>query len=376
MKIYGSTSLHEILGDMIVYRNLDPVDARLPRFEKIRNSVNIPTGKFPRKGKPAYAEVVVQLLRAAANLVDPNFSIQQLVYLGDTQLNDGNAFLTICDAGNWPGLAFIAAENRLLPSVDLIGHSNKTLYLANRWSALKDFEVYCRNQGFLMGEGTAVIVDLDKTALGARGRNDQVINQARVNAVKQTVGNLLGQAFDLEGFQRAYELLNQEAYHPFTTDNQDYLAYTCLILGSDLFTLDSLLDLLARKEIITFNQFLARVNDQLEGLSQPLREVHDSFNALVQAGDPTPFKTFRYQEYLTTIARMGTTANQENVTELLDNELVITHEVCEMALRWKNNGALLFGLSDKPDEACFPGKDLADQYHLPLHKTITYVVGE
>ena len=153
MKVYGSTSLYEILGDMIVYRNLDPVDPRLPSFEEIMNSVSIPSGKIPRKGQPAYAEIVVQQLRAAANLVDPNFAIQQLVYLGDTQLNDGNAFLTICDAGNWPGLAFIAAENQLPPSVDLIDHSNKTLFLANRWSALKDFEVYCRDQGFSDGRG-------------------------------------------------------------------------------------------------------------------------------------------------------------------------------------------------------------------------------
>lgn len=376
MKIYGSTSLYEILGDMIVYRNLDPIDARLPRFEEIRNSVNIPTGEIPRKGKPAYAEVVVKLLRAAANLVDPNLSIQQIVYIGDTQQNDGNAFLTICDAGNWPGLAFIAAENQLPLSVDLINHSNKTIFLVNRWSALNDFEVYCRDQGFLLGKGTAVIVDLDKTALGARGRNDHVINQARVNAVKQTVGKLLGKAFDLKGFQQAYEILNQDTYHPFTTDNQDYLAYICLILGSDLFTLDSLMDLLAREEIITFNQFLARVSDQLERLSQPLREVHDSFNSFVQSGDPTPFKTFRHQEYLTTTSRMGTNANQDNVKNFLDNELVITHEVSEMALRCKNSGALLFGLSDKPDEACFPTKDLADQDHLPLHKTNAYVVGE
>jgi len=376
MNVYGSTSLYEILGDMIVFRNLDPVDPRLPSFDEIRSSIKIPTGKIPRKGKPAYAEVVVQLLQAAAKLDDPNLPIQELVYLGDTKLNDGNAFLTICDAGNWQGLAFIAAENQLPPSVELIEYSNKTIYIANRWSALKDFEEYCRAQGFQLGAGTAVIVDLDKTALGARGRNDQVINKARVNAVKQTVGNVLDKAFDLEGFQRAYELLNQERYHPFTTDNQDYLAYTCLMLGSDLFTLDSLLDILAGGEINTFNQFLALVNDQVEKLSQPLREVHDSFYSFVQAGDPTPFKTFRYQEYLTTTARMGTTANKENITELLENELVITQEVREAALRWKNDSALLFGLSDKPDEACFPGKELADQGHLPLHRIITYVVGE
>ena len=35
-------------------------------------------------------------------------------------------------------------------------------------------------------------------------------------------------------FQTAYERLNQPEYHPFTTDNQDFLVYICLILGGGL----------------------------------------------------------------------------------------------------------------------------------------------
>jgi hypothetical protein len=66
----------------------------------------------------------------------------------------------------------------------------------------------------------------------------------------------------------------------------------------------------------------------------------------------------------------------KTVSELLSNEIVITQEIREAALRWKREGALLFGLSDKPDEACFPGKELAVQGHLPIHCLETYVVGE
>ena len=104
------------------------------------------------------------------------------------------------------------------------------------------------DQLFNQSEGE-IIIDLDKTALGARGRNDHVINQARVEAVRLTVGNLLGDAFDLERFQGDYEILNQPTFHSFTTDNQDYLAYICLILGSDLFELDFLVECLDKGEL-------------------------------------------------------------------------------------------------------------------------------
>ena len=136
MNVYGSTSLHELLDDFVVFRNLDPVDSRLPGLKDIRNSVDVPAGKIPRKGHPAYARVVVFLLKAAAKLIDPNYTIQQLVYIGDTRMNDGNAFVTIANAGDWQGIAFIAAENKYPPSVDLVEEGTTNLFLANRWSAL------------------------------------------------------------------------------------------------------------------------------------------------------------------------------------------------------------------------------------------------
>lgn len=376
MNVYGSTSLHELLGDFVVFRNLDPVDSRLPSLEDVRNSVDIPAGKTPRKGQPAYAQVVVQMLRTAAKLIDPSYNIQQLVYLGDTRMNDGNAFTTIANAGDWPGMAFIAAEDQHPPSVDLVEEGPTSLYFANRWSALKDFETYCHDHGFYLGKDTAVIIDLDKTAFGARGRNDHIINQARVEAVRLTVGNLLGETFDLDRFQEAYDLLNQPVFHSFTTDNQDYLAYICLILGSDLYELDSLVNCLNRKELKTFEQFISDVNDQVEELSPALRQVHNSVYKRVQAGDPTPFKAFRYHEYQTTISRMGCQGDWKTVSELLSKKIVITQEVRDAALRWKGQGALLFGLSDKPDEASIPREDLAAQGYQPIHHIETYAVGE
>ena len=96
----------------------------------------------------------------------------------------------------------------------------------------------------------------------------------------------------------------------------------------------------------------------------------------VQLGDPTPFKAFRYNEYRTTVERMGTARAGLLPAQLLDGEIVITQEVREMALAWREQGALLFGLSDKPDEASIPQPDLAGEGYVPIHRVETHSVGE
>jgi len=387
MRNYGRTSIYEFLGDFVVYRNLAPLDPRLPALPVLRAEVGLPEGITPRKSQPDYARVMAFLLRQARALETPNTPIERLVYVGDTRMNDGTAFANICHAGNWPGLAFIGAERDEPARVEIAEQDSGTLYLANRWAALSDFEDFCRergrhrplrsttSEGFPLDERTAVVVDLDKTALGARGRNDHVIDHARVAAVRRTVGDLLGEAFDPASFQAAYDRLNQPEFHPFTADNQDYLAYMCLILGSGLYALESLVADVRADRLRTFEQFIARVDTRAAELPDHLRSMHGGIYALVQQGDPTPFKSFRYNEYETTVERMGQSDDDLPVTRLLQEEIVITQEVREIALAWKERGALLFGLSDKPDEASIPTDDLSAQGYQPIHRVETHAIG-
>jgi hypothetical protein len=376
MKNYGRASVHEFLGDLIVYRNLTPFDARLPSLAELGPEVGLPEGVTPRKSQPEYARVMAHLLRRARAMDAPGTSIERLVYVGDTRMNDGAAFANICHAGGWPGLAFIGSERDEPARVETVEQEDAMLYLANRWAAISDFDRFCRQQGFPVDERTAVVVDLDKTALGARGRNDHVIDRARVEAVRRTVGDLLGDSFDPQGFQTAYDCLNQPEFHPFTSDNQDYLAYVCLILGSGLYALEPLVDEVRAGRLVTFEQFIVGVNDRAAGLAVNLRRIHSSVYALVRQGDPTPFKAFRYNEYHATIERMGWLGDGAPVAELLEQEIVVTQEVREAALMWREQGALLFGLSDKPDEASIPSDDLAAQGFLPIHRMKTHAVGE
>lgn len=375
MKNYGRASVHEFLGDRIVYRNLVPSDPRLPPLSEVGPKIGLPPDLVPRKTAPEYAQVIVHLLQQARALDVPGTPIQRLVYVGDTPMNDGTAFTNISDAGDWPGLAFIGSDRDEPAGVELVEREWGALYVANRWRALADFRQFCRDRSFPVDEATAVIVDLDKTAVGARGRNDHVIDQSRVEAVRRTVGDLLGDEFDPESFQAAYDLLNQLEFHPFTTDNQDYLAYICLILGSGLYPLDGLVADIRAGRMAAFQQFIAEVDDRVGELPASLRQMHGDIHARVLQGDPTPFKAFRYTEYLVTVEKMGWLAEGATIDALLADEIVITQEVRETALAWLGQGALLFGLSDKPDEASIPTRDLAAQRYRPIHRVDTRAVG-
>jgi len=377
MKNYGRTSLNEFLGERVVYRNLEPADPHLPGLNDLRDTVDIAPGKIPRKSETDYARVIVKLLEQAQELRGIRHTIKRLLFVGDTQLLDGTAFFNICLAGEWPGIAFIGSENAKPASIEVLPNAaGQRLYLANRWAALVDFAGYATSCGFPADESTILILDIDKTALGGRGRNGHVIDRARVQAVQDTVAGLLGAAFDLNAFHTAYDLLNQPEFHPFTADNQDYLAYICLILGSGLYRLEAVVADIREKHLVSFEGFLARVEARVRELPPRLADLHADIYANVQKGDPTPFKSFRRNEYLTTIRCFGQLEDSTPVETLLAQEILVTQEVREIALNWQKQGVLILGLSDKPDEAATPTVELARQGYLPIHQAITHAVGE
>ena len=372
-QIAGLTSLHEILGDLIVYRNLIPADGRLPSIDHLRGDLHLEDNTLPRKTERDYASVVAEMLRRARALDQPDTAIRRLIYIGDTRMNDGTAFLNLCAAGQWPGWAFIGRDELSQPpKVKVEG----PLYVANRWSALPEFVRFVERHGFVLDETTAAVIDVDKTAVGARGRNDRVIDEARVEGVRHTVADLLGPRFHEPAFRAAYDELNQPDYHSFTADNQDYLAYICLMLGAGLVELHALISEVNSGAMRGFTDFIHQVQSRRSELAPTgLTSIHDDVWQSVQAGDPTPFKAFRYNEYLTTVARFGDLAGG-SVEEVLAQRIVITQEVRETAAALRERGALLFGVSDKPDEASVPNEAQGKAGMKALHQLETLAVGE
>lgn len=376
LKLYGRARVSDLLGDRVVYRSLKPFDPRLPGLEEARRKTGIPPGPVPRKHEPDYARAMAHILRAARRLDAPGSSLKRLIFIGDTLLSDGGAFHNLCEAGGWGGLAFIGSELAEPSKVEVVQQGyGQALVKANRWSALEEFERLLRSQSFYIDESTAVVLDLDKTTIGARGRNSHVIDAARLQAIAEIVSTLEREVYDEDIFNEAYQRLNHPEFHPFTVDNQDYLTYICLIVAGRLFKLEHLIEAVREKNTITFEQFITQVHSRRGELAGGLAQIHEEIYANVKAGDPTPFKAFRRREYLATISRMGWMEDTESAEAMLEKEIVITHEVRSAALEWKRQGALLFGLSDKPDESSAPTLELSLQGFLPLHCQEMHAIG-
>jgi hypothetical protein len=376
MRLYGRSTLAEYLGDFVVFRALRPVDARLPDLEALRSALGLRGTGLPRKTEPEYAAVVAEMMRRAHRLQGGDGTIESLVVLGDTLRNDGAAFRNICRALGCGGAAFIASDGDGPPRLEPVDGDEPRVFTANRWRLLEEFAKRVLSGELEVGLHSVVLVDIDKTALGARGRNHRPIDDARLAAVGRTATELLGGEVDQEAVAEAYRLFSRPAFHGVTTDNQDYLAYLCLLVAGGWRTTGELAAAIEGGEIAAFEELLERVAAALDRLPDALREVHERVSDAVAAGDPTPFKDFRKAEFVETVLRMGGTPEESDLARVLDEKLMITHEVREWALLWRQRGALVMGLSDKPDEASLPTPDLAERGWLPLHRTEAFVVGE
>jgi hypothetical protein len=232
-------------------------------------------------------------------------------------------------------------------------------------------------EGFGVDAATAVVIDLDKTLLGARGRNDALIDRARLRALHDSVAHLLGERFDPQAFERTYRAIDTPRFHPLTADNQDYVGYLCAIVAGGVFSLDHLQDLAdaGRTDAPGLLSGVEAACDAVGWPSQEIAAFHADFAAAVAAGDPTPFKSFRRREFAETTALMGQLPEDASAEQALREAIVLTGEVWRVAEGWPARGALLFGLSDKPDEAALPTADDAARGVLPLHRIRTLVVG-
>ena len=242
-----------------------------------------------------------------------------MLFIGDTLYNDGRAYMNMRSATDWEGSCFIGVESPEDEAVVCI--DDELIYAANRWANVGDWIKWMiEEQGLNLDEGTMVVVDIDKCILGARGRNDAVIDQARIQGAYRTMDNLLGQSFDGEQFERHYNELNQPKYHCLTEDNQDYLAYICLVINTGLIGFDEIVAEVAEGHLENFNQFTRLVEMRMmitPGSYGSLRESHDAVITSIRNGDPTPFKRFRRQEFVATVSRLGNMADDSTVEELL-----------------------------------------------------------
>jgi len=371
---FGLAAMSDLFDDLVVYRSLEPVDKRLKGLKSARVQLGLNIDGIPRKLDAAYAQVALWMFEKAQAL--RRAEVGEILFVGDTLSGDGKAFQNLLALSGLPGSCFIGGEKADQPP--LYHKDEKTgIFSANRWSSLADWLALERAGGLKLDKNTVVVVDMDKTTIGARGRNDRSIDNARLKGLYRTVVNVLGDSFDAKLFETHYDLLNRSKYHHVTEDNQDYLAYMCLVLNSSAIDCVDLLAAIDNGDIETFFQFVRYVETCIVGggrVSEAMRQAHTAVHTSVQAGDPTPFKSFRRQEFLATLEHMNNLPDEAPVLERLTQEITITQEVREMGLWLRERGCLVICLSDKPDEASAPNHpSLRDQS--PIHRAQTHAIG-
>jgi len=376
MQNFGRVTLADICDDLVIYRQLEPLDKRLPKVKTAQRRVGLTGNPIPRKQEADYAKIALWYAGEAQRVREVSTPLQELLFIGDTIYNDGQAYENMRTVSGWRGSCFIGT--------DVIDEAPKEqtdeesgLYMANRWSALGKWAEWLSQQGMSLNEETVVIVDIDKTALGAKGRNDGVIDQARLEGAYETMSALLTQKFDGPAFEHYYRELNRERYHAVTADNQDYIAYICLVLSTGLIGFDDLIGEINAGQLSSFDQFIRLVETRMmirPVNSEFFRQAHDAVIMAVRNDDPTPFKRFRRQEFISTVKRMGQLADDTDADVLLLEEITINNELYELVTWLRKRGCLIICLSDKPDEASCPHPHVSPDLP-PVHRAETHAVG-
>ncbi len=361
-------NLASVLDDRVAYRNLEPMAPALPGLRAAWQEIGLDAYRIPRKTEPDYARVLIHFIQLA-QAQRGSAPLERLLFIGDTPMNDAQAARNL---GKWlPMRGFIGADRLSQPAQTTVEDG---LMLANRWDALASWLQWLRDEGVVIDERTALLLDIDKTLMGARGRNDHVIDLARVSAIAATMRAALGSHYQEGRFRQVYDRINQPAFHPFTKDNQDYVAYVCLMLLARVYDEAAFWQQLEDGSLATFEAFVERCDWQASRMPADLAEAHRQVVDGLAAGDPTPFKTFRRQEYLETLAHMDVLTD-DDPNAWLQHEIVITAEVLSVARYAVSLGALTFGLSDKPDEASLPTAEQAAQGMPAIHHATMKVYG-
>ncbi len=365
-------TLADMMGQRVVYRNLEPVDSNLLGLKEIWREVGLERYYIPRKTTPEYARVIWHLMQQAQPLRGVARPIERVLMVGDSARNDGAVAHNL--AAHCTARGFIGVD--ALDQPKKIAIEQGRIMVANRWNALADLLGWLQGEGFVWDEATALVMDLDKTSLGARGRNDGVIDAARVQAAERIARSTLGDAFDEAAFRSLYKRLNQTRYHYLTQDNQDYIAYICLMVTGNVLSEALFWHYVEHGSLADIIGFAAMCDDLTPSMPDRLRHIQQQVYAGIISGDPTPFKAFRRLEFLETIARMDALPDGAAPEQVLAQEIVLTAEVSDLARQASAQGALVFGLSDKPDEASLPSAEAAAQGYRGIHETPMKVYGE
>ncbi len=359
------TTIAELTGDLVIYRDLQPYDRRLPGLAELRDELGIPASCVPRKRDLDYARVIMALLQRI-QLQRHVLPLDRLLVVGDTT-NDRQMAAHLCSASGLPVAGFIGVDDLEVAPTLLWEGDTAT---ANRWALLDTWLEHVQQQAMQADRAVewsrvALVLDIDKTLLGPRGRGDAPINAARAEGAVQVAADIL--ALDVHNpddlrirdtFRLLYETICQKEYHGLTLDNQDYVVFITLLLAGQVLSLEELQQGMQTGIFASFTNMLTHLESRIPA---HLRTIYTEVRAADAAGDPTPFKAFRHAEFAATVGRM------------IAGELTLCREVVDVARGLVQLGACCLAASDKPSEASLPSDEQVAAGLLPLHHTLARV---
>lgn len=340
-------TIADITADRVFYRDLEPCDPTLPRLRDLAATLGIRGDQPPRKREAAYAQVALAIAQAA-QAQRQGAPLQTLVVIGDTANDRLLAEFARRECG-FPAYAFIGVDRPVAPA-ELIWEG--PIATATRWALAHTWITELEARG-IDWPTTALLIDIDKTLLGPRGRSDGAIDDARAEGALAVASDLLGDDLAVPTFRRIYADLCRLPWHGFTLDNQDYVTATALFVSVATMDLE---DLRLRVEDEHPYHFAAFLDEITLDVPERLSDLHADLQRLVALGDPTPFKAFRRAEYRATLERMT------------DGRLTISAELLELGQRLAAQGALIMAASDKPAESALPSAEQRTAGMLPLHR--------
>ncbi len=328
-KLYKRGRLSDFFENNIVFRELEPVNKNLPGFSTLRGKLGLSV--LPRKKDKEYVKVLSEMFRATGNF-------SKIIYIGDTLMSDLSVINNFAESGLFKTMGIITREGE----VDGF-EENENYIFSGSWANLPNALACIENKFFSVDKRTVVIIDIDKTAIGARGKNEKAIDRARMDAIFM-LAKMAFKDISLGEFLSVYNEVNKREFFSITEDNQDFISIlSMLVYGGAL----SLAGLRSAQSILSI---LMRVKTENPVLSEYAETVLQN----VKMQNPTAFPQFRKAEFEKTIARMDFMQDKTPVETLLSEEIMITGEVYDTALDLKNRGALVFGVSDKPALSSIP----------------------
>ena len=186
-------------GDLVIYRDLESGGRPPAAVRRTSGTRSAWTARCPRASTTWPTPAPLERLLSARKRVAPGWprrarALAEIVYLGDTDADRRERIQEPADADRLARLVLHRRGKGREAGSDRARRAVPGRQPLERAGRLP--RGVLAEDGAALDARTAVIVDIDKTALGARGRNDKSIDHARITAIEATLAEAIGPAFD------------------------------------------------------------------------------------------------------------------------------------------------------------------------------------